>query len=280
MGLQNRWFGKNRRSGNDRRKINDPNYTGPEQRKEPDRRSRAPRSLLIVDSSATSLFYIGMLLKKLDYDIRTAMTAEDALQALAAAPPDLVVTESLLPRMNGINLLRQMKQDHRFKTIPVIFYTADNDPDLRTACKIAGCADFLKKPVEPDALYRSIQAATETTPRQTIRIDTSLRVEIGDTARHGEAIWAETVTTISSGGVHIKTPTPEPVDTILPLKIFLRNREVNVRAVVLQSSPAAEGARKESGMAMKFISISPEDKTHVQDFIMEQLTRDIAIPKR
>jgi CheY-like chemotaxis protein len=280
MVLQNRWFGKNRRSGDDRRKANDPNYTGPERRVEEDRRFRAQRSLLIIDSSATSLFYVGMLLKKLDYTIRTAVTAEDALKTLTEAPPDLVITESTLPRMNGINLLRQMKQDPRLKAIPVIFYTADNDPALRTACKVAGCADFLKKPVDPDALYRSIQAATETAPRKTIRIDTSLRVEIGDATLPGGAMRIETVTTISSGGVYIKTLTPEPVDTVLPLKIFLRNREVKAQAVVLQSSPLIEGERKGPGMSMKFTMISPQDKTLVQDFIKEQLTRDISIPRK
>jgi len=279
MGLQNRWLGKNRRSGDDRRKSNDPDYTGPERRNEQDRRFRIQRSLLIVDSSATSLFYIGMLLKKLEYAVHTAMTAEDALKTLADTPLDLVIMESSLPRMSGINMLRQMKQDPRLKTIPVIFYTSDSDPALKTACKVAGCADFLKKPVEPDALYRSIQAATETAPRQTIRIDTSLKVEIG-AALPGGAMRSETVTTISGGGVYIKTRTPEPVDTVMPLKLYIRNREVKVQAVVLTSSSIIEGEHKEPGMAMKFTRISPEDKTFVQDFIKEQITRDISIPKR
>jgi two-component system chemotaxis response regulator CheY len=279
MGLQNRWFGKNRRSGDDRRKSNDPNYTGPERRNEQDRRLRVQRSLLLVDSSAASLFYIGMLLKKLDYSVHTAMTAEDALKTLADTPPDLVITESSLPRMSGINMLRQMKQDSRLKDIRVIFYTSDNDPSLRTACKVAGCADFLKKPIEPDALYRAIQSATETAPRQTIRIDTSLKVEIGDAALPGGEMRTETVTSISGGGVYIMTLTPEPVDTVMPLKLYIRNREVKAQAVVLHSSPITVGEHKKPGMAMKFISISPEDKTFVQDFIKEQITRDISIPR-
>jgi len=280
MGLQNRWFGKNRRSGDDRRKTNDPNYTGPERRHEPDRRFRVQRSLLIVDNSATSLFYVGMLLKKLDYAVYTAMTAEDALKTLAGAPLDLVITESSLPRMSGINMLRQMKQDPRLKTIPVIFYTADSDPAVRTACKMAGCADFLKKPIEPDALYRSIQAATETAPRKTIRIDTSLKIEIGDASLPGGATRTETVTTISGGGIYIKTLTPEPVDTVMHLKLYIRNREVKAQAVVLNSSPIIEGEHKEPGMALKFTSISPDDKTFVQDYIKEQITRDISLPRR
>jgi CheY-like chemotaxis protein len=221
-----------------------------------------------------------MLLKKLEYAVHTAMTAEDALKTLADAAPDLVITESSLPRMSGINMLRQMKQDPRLKTVPVIFYTSDSDPALRTACKVAGCADFLKKPVEPEALYRSIQAATETAPRQTIRIDTSLKVELGDAALPGGAMRTETVTTISGGGVYIKTSTPEPVNTTMPLKLYIRNREVKVQAVVLNSSPIIAGEHKEPGMAMKFISISPEDKTFVQDFIKEQITKNISIPRR
>lgn len=276
--MKERWLGENRRSGDDRRKTNDPDYEGPERRNGQDRRVREKRSLLVVDSSATYLFYMGMLLKKLDYAVHTAMTGEDALKALNDASFDLVITDSALPRMSGINLLKQMKRAPRLKAIPVIFHTSDSDPSVRTACRVAGCADYLRKPVEPNALYRAIQAATETTPRQTIRIDTSLIAEIGDAAIPGGALRTETVTTISGGGLYIKTLVPEPVETVLPLTLFISNRKVRARAVVLHSSNKIGGEHKEPGMAMKFISISQEDKALVHDFIKEQVTRGISMP--
>ena len=90
----------------------------------------------------------------------------------------------------------------------------------------------------------------------------------------------EHITTISDGGLYIKTLTPEPANVILPLKIFIRNREVLVKAVVLYSSVKTGEQHKEPGMAMKFVSISPEDKAFINDFIKKQIMKDLSMPGR
>jgi len=235
------------------------------------------RVLLVVDRSATFVFYMAMLLKKLEYTVRTATTAEDALKMMNEVPPSLVITDSSLPKMSGIDLLKQVKQDPKLKNIPVIMQTADKDAALKDACKKAGSAGFFCKPADPDALYVAIQALTEATPRRNIRIETSLTVEVGSVPGLDYAARMEDVTTLSEGGLYIKSKNPDPVNTVLPLTVFIGTREVRVTAEVVYSSLKIGGQHKVPGMGMKFVTITPADKAFIHDFIKEQVAKDLSI---
>jgi CheY-like chemotaxis protein len=279
MDSQQRWFGKNRRASEERRKYDDPHYAGPERRIGLDRRARKRSTLLLVDSSPTFLFYMGMLLKKLEYDVRTTTTAEDALKFMADFTPSLVITDTTLPKMSGVNLVKQMRRDPLLKPIPVIFHTADTNPSVRTACKIEGFAGFFMKPVEPETLYKAIQAATETMPRQMIRIDTALPVEVGNTHIPGQVARQEVITTLSEGGCYIKTLVPEPVNAVVSIKMSIQNREVKSTATVLTSAAKAGGEYKEPGMAVKFLDLSQDDKTLIRNYVKDHILKDLSVPK-
>jgi CheY-like chemotaxis protein len=233
---------------------------------------RQRHSLLVVDGSATYLFYMAMMLKKLEYTVRTASTAEIALQAMNDSLPALVMTDTSLPSMSGVSLLQKMKKDPRLKSIPVIIHTSDSDQAIQEKCMAIGCAGYFKKPVEPDALYRAIQAATEATPRRTIRIETSLKVEVGDAVG---GVRTEVVTSLSEGGVYIRTMTPEAVNTIVPLTIFFASRQVRAKAEVHYSSVKIGGQHKHPGMGMMFVSISAEDKSFIKEFIKDQIAKGL-----
>jgi CheY-like chemotaxis protein len=122
---------------------------------------RENRTLLIVDSSASHRFYLGSMLRRLEYAVHSAASAEDAVQLMADILPSLVITEFALPEMNGIGLLTTMKQDQRLKTVPVIIQSADDGPGMRERCMTAGCMAYFKKPVEIEELYKTIQAGLE-----------------------------------------------------------------------------------------------------------------------
>jgi CheY-like chemotaxis protein len=175
---------------------------------------REKRSLLVVDSSATYLFYMTMLLKKLDYTVRTSTSAEDALKQLAGPDPlpALVITDTALPNMNGIDMIRQIRKNPALKSIPVIIHTSETESAAKEACKLMECSDYFRKPADPDSLYRALQTATETLPRQNIRIDLSLDVEVGD--KTAGDVRREIVTTLSEGGLYIQSLSPEPLHTI------------------------------------------------------------------
>jgi CheY-like chemotaxis protein len=240
---------------------------------------REKRTILLVDGSASMLFYIGMLLKRLEYKVTTAQNAEDALRTMDNALPSIVLAETSLSGMSGADLLRRIRSSPRMKDVPVVMLTSQNDPKLKDACERLGCSGFLYEPVEPDLLYRKLQAVSESIPRANIRFATSLKVIMGEEAKVGGVPRTGTATEISEGGLFIQTPDPRPKDEILRVRIFLPHREISAKALVLYSFTATAGSSKEPGMGMRFVEISDADRREIGDFIKERLIGDIA-PQR
>jgi CheY-like chemotaxis protein len=238
---------------------------------------RENRTLLVVDRSATHLFYMGTVLRRLEYTVRSAKSAEDALKSMAEALPALVITDTALPAMNGIDLLKRMKRDQQLKAVPVIIHSSDDGPGVKERCMAAGCTAYFKKPADIETLYKAIQAALESAPRQTIRIETSLRVEVGDGTAPGGDVRQEYATALSEGGLYIKSLIPEPVNMVIPLKLFMGDRVIKATAVVLYSSTKIGGRHKEPGMGMKFVTISTEDRAFVRDYIKEQISKGLSL---
>jgi hypothetical protein len=140
---------------------------------------------------------------------------------------------------------------------------------------VAGCASFLRKPVDPNTLYRSIQYAIEALPRHYIRLKTCLPVLIGCEAK-GSAASSECVTALSENGIYIGTNQSRPVNSMLPITILAPGRRVTARAMVLYCITGTGGPLKEPGMGMKFVEISGEDQEFIRKFIRDEITRDLA----
>ena len=231
--------------------------------------------LVVVDGNPAELFSTGMILQRLDYTIFTAGSAEDCLRFMEIARPAAIITELLLPRMSGMDLLSRVKKDQQTKDIPVIILTRMKDPKVEELCMVAGCASFLRKPVDPNTLYRSIQYAIEATPRHYIRFKTCLPVLIDEEAK-GSAASSECVTALSENGIYIRTNQSRPVNSMLPITILVPGRRVKARAMVLYCITGASGPLKEPGMGMKFVEISGEDREFIKKFIKDEITRDLA----
>ncbi len=236
---------------------------------------REIRTILLVDSSASILFYLSMLLKRLEYKVASARSAEDALRIMEDSVPSIILTEIELPRMSGVEFLKKIKGSAHFKAIPVVILTSEKDPGVKAACTREGCAAFLSKPAEPDALYQTLQSVSESMPRAHIRLSTSLKVIVGDDSEIGGTKRTEYATAISEGGLYIRTLYPQPRNAVTPLVIFINDRKIRAKAIVLYSYTKGEGSFEEPGMGMKFVEISDADRALIRDFIKERLTQDI-----
>lgn len=236
---------------------------------------RQIRTILLVDSSASILFYLGMLLKRLEYKVATAQSAKDALRLMEETPPSIVLADPSLPDLRGVNFVKRIKESPRFKEIPVIILTSDVDPGVYDICMRMGCAAYLFKPVEPEALYRTLQAASESVPRANIRLSTTLKVIVSDGSVMGGAKRTEYATAISEGGLYVRTLQPQPRNALASLRLFLNDKEILAKAVVLYTC-SVEGSIEEPGMGMKFVEISDSDRDLIRRFIKDQLTKDIS----
>ena len=238
---------------------------------------RETRTVLIVDGSATMLYYHGILLKRLEYTVLTADTPEHALKVMDHKIPSLILTAISFPSMNGVDFIKAIKGRESTKAIPVIVLTAEEHASVRSACLSLGCVAYLIKPLDPSILYRTIQAAVESTPRENIRINTSLKTLVGQEGANDSAERIEYATAISEQGAYVRTLTPGSKNAIIPIKICIKDREIRAKAVVLYTNTIERGAFREPGMGLRFIEISEDDQNYLRDFINAQLVSDIVI---
>lgn len=235
------------------------------------------KTVLIVDGSATLRYYYAILLKRFEFTVMVASSGEEALGLMESTIPSLILTDIILPQMSGIDLIKVVKSSDRIKHIPIIVLADRDDVATRSACLSMGCFDFLVKHVETGHFYRIIQSAFVETPRAHIRLSMPLKVFVGDGTSRGGAERTEFATTISEGGIYLRTLFPQPKDSSTPIRIFIRDRSIKAKATVIHSRAMMGGIFREPGMGMKFAEITPEDRTYVRHFVKEQLTSDIVI---
>jgi PAS domain S-box-containing protein len=116
--------------------------------------------ILIADDNSKNLYLLEVLLKSAGYEVVTANDGIEALEKLHAIRFDGVVSDILMPRMDGFMLLRECKKDPVFRQIPFIFYTATylEQKDEEFGLNL-GAIRYIIKPAKPEELLRQIHEA-------------------------------------------------------------------------------------------------------------------------
>ncbi len=118
--------------------------------------------ILIVDDEPLNVELLRQELEDLGYLIDTAGDGIAALERVAKAPPDLVLLDVIMPRLDGIETCRRLKADPATALIPVIIMTALTAVEDRVRGIRAGADDFLSKPVDDRELIARIETALRT----------------------------------------------------------------------------------------------------------------------
>jgi len=111
------------------------------------------RVLLVDDSEPVREAYT-LLLSESGYEVEAVGDGAAALHAVAEHRPDAVVLDLGLPGVDGLQVIRALKESAGTASIPVITLTGRDDPGTRIACERAGCAAFLIKPIPTQQLLR------------------------------------------------------------------------------------------------------------------------------
>ncbi|PKN85574.1 MAG: hypothetical protein CVU51_08585 [Deltaproteobacteria bacterium HGW-Deltaproteobacteria-1] len=127
--------------------------------------------ILIVDDHRDNLYFLETMLKGYGFEVISAENGRDALDKAHLNPPDVIVTDILMPVMDGYDLCRQWKSDDKLKHIPLVFYTATyTDPRDETFALSLGADRFILKPQEPDIFMNMLKEVLgeEYTARQVV----------------------------------------------------------------------------------------------------------------
>ncbi|MEA1945480.1 MAG: response regulator [Euryarchaeota archaeon] len=118
--------------------------------------------ILAVEDIEQNRHLLRKLLEGYGYSVVVARNGVEALEGARESPPDMVITDTLMPRMDGFQLCRTLKSDEKLKTIPVLFYSATyTDKKSRELAFEIGAAEYIVKPIEPDKFIKIIKGTFE-----------------------------------------------------------------------------------------------------------------------
>jgi CheY-like chemotaxis protein len=114
--------------------------------------SSSHRDILIVDDDRDARELFSIVLEDAGATVAIAEDGEAGLRAALEWTPDLVVTDIAMPRMDGIHMVRQLRQREPTKRIPVVAVTGNAVADVPEMARQAGCSEVVPKPCSPEML--------------------------------------------------------------------------------------------------------------------------------
>lgn len=119
-------------------------------------------TVLVVDDERLIRLMLVDILEGQGLRCSSVTNGAEALRACAAARPDVIILDIMMPFMDGIETCRRLKADPQLASIPVIALTARDDPQTVVSMMEAGSLLYLTKPVSPERLIAAVQLALNT----------------------------------------------------------------------------------------------------------------------
>jgi len=116
----------------------------------------APAKILVVDDEPDCISILQCRLEWCHYDVSSARNGEEALRMMEDERPDVILLDTNMPVMDGIELLERMRRNAVMKDIPVIMVTALCQKQDIAAAAVYGVADYVTKPVDFTNLLQKI----------------------------------------------------------------------------------------------------------------------------
>jgi CheY-like chemotaxis protein len=116
------------------------------------------KRVLVVEDDVRNIFALSSVLEPLGGNIVIARNGREALTRLAAKPvPDIVLMDIMMPEMDGITAMQEIRKKPELRDLPIIALTAKAMPDDQQRCLAAGANDYITKPIDVDKLVSLIR---------------------------------------------------------------------------------------------------------------------------
>jgi len=119
------------------------------------------RKILIADDKPEVLELVGATLEGKECQVLTACNGKEALMKIRGEKPDLILLDVLMPLMDGLEVLRELREDPKTKDIPVIMLTAKAQEQDKEKGRSLGATHYITKPFSPSELVATIERMLE-----------------------------------------------------------------------------------------------------------------------
>lgn len=113
--------------------------------------------ILIVDDNSTNLSVLSKALKLDGYKVRMAMDGEDALMQVERNPPELILLDIEMPKLDGFETCRRLQANPVTQSIPIIFMTALSNTEDKVKGLSLGAVDYITKPFEQEEVLARVK---------------------------------------------------------------------------------------------------------------------------
>jgi len=114
--------------------------------------------VLLVEDAPFLRYAFGRLLRMHGYEVMEANDGREALECIEEFRPQLVVTDLMMPVMDGVELIQRLRADPKTAELPVVAITADATEQAERKARQAGAVDFITKPIDLPALLDRLRA--------------------------------------------------------------------------------------------------------------------------
>ncbi|MBF2027575.1 MAG: response regulator transcription factor [Oscillatoriales cyanobacterium C42_A2020_001] len=218
--------------------------------------------LLLVDDEPGLREAVQAYLEDSGFTVDVASNAREGLDLARQKLPDLVITDIMMPQVDGYQFLQQLREEPQFKSLPVVFLTARGMTSDRIQGYNAGCDAYLSKPFDPDELVAIVNNLLGKNASRT-----------GDDEVHNIANLARQIADIKS----MLTQRGAIAQTPSPIKLDLTPREQSVLDLVVDGLMNKEIARRletsvrnvEKYVSRLFVKTGTNSRTELVRFALE-----------
>src|SRR5512138_2648191 len=146
-------------------------------------------------------------LKKAGFSVTTAVNGRDALDKCEISPPDLILSDTKMPEMDGFELCRRLKQDERFRGTPFIFLTGQKSVEFKVKGLELGVEDYLTKPIYIKEIVTRVKILLEKKEKERLEKKDLKASFAGNLSDMGVVDLVQTLEMgKKSGALHVKSP--------------------------------------------------------------------------
>jgi len=120
----------------------------------------APRRILLVDDSISVRKFVGHMLERAGFAVVTAADGVEGLQVLEETPVDAVITDLEMPRLNGFELIQELRRRAATRDLPIVVLTTRVGAKHLNLARWLGVTDYVAKPVDEPAFVRLMDSVT------------------------------------------------------------------------------------------------------------------------